>query len=725
MRIDEILETVKAYYPQADVDLIKKAYVFSAKMHAGQTRKSGEPYFVHPFGVAKILAEMHLDEASICTGLLHDTVEDTLTSIEDIERLFGKDIAYLVDGVTKLALLTFQSSEEKLAENFRKMLVAMSRDIRVLLVKLADRLHNMRTLEHMSREKQERIAAETLEIYAPLANRLGIGWMKTELEDLSFKYLKPVEFAELQEKIGKTEKERGRFIEEVSTELEKTLRSAGMQNFDVSGRPKHLWSIYRKMVDKTLVFEDIHDLIAFRVLVETIGQCYEALGHIHAMWRPIPGRFKDYIAMPKPNGYRSLHTALIGPKGERVEVQIRTYDMHAVAEGGIAAHWKYKEKGSPVTADSVADKGFLWLRQLMNWQRDLKDPSEFIDSVKVDLFAEEVYVFTPRGDVIELPRGATPVDFAFAIHSGIGMHIAGAKVNNRIVPLKYQLESGDTCEVIVNRNNWPKKAWLDFAKTSRAKTKIRAMLRQLERDAGIRVGEELLERELKRFGYSIQKCQKAGLFEKFYSTNGRFETLDDLLVALGYGKAEPKPIVEALLPDELRQAPAEEPRRSRLGQLIDRLASKRSGGVTIEGIEDILVHFARCCTPIKGDVIIGFVTRGRGLTIHRRNCPKVLELDADRRVSVRWDERISNVRPISIRVVTDDREGMLTELANAFTKLGINISEATCRTTGDGQAINTFKCGVLDLEQLKKVVRALESVKGVHSVERARSLSRE
>ncbi|MBL4818410.1 MAG: bifunctional (p)ppGpp synthetase/guanosine-3',5'-bis(diphosphate) 3'-pyrophosphohydrolase [Deltaproteobacteria bacterium] len=715
LRLNDIFEIIKSYHPQADFDLIQKAYVYSAKVHAGQTRKSGEPYLSHPMAVAKILAELRLDEASICTGLLHDTVEDTLATQEEIEQLFGKDIALLVDGVTKLSQVKFKSTEEKLAENFRKMLVAMSKDIRVLLVKLADRLHNMRTLQYMRPEKQELIAEETLEIYAPLANRLGMGWIKTELEDLSFKYLRPADYQDLKEKVGKTWHERNRFIEEVLEDLRKALTDAEMTGYDVSGRPKHLWSIYRKMVDKNMNFEDIHDLIAFRVSVGTISQCYEALGAIHTLWRPVPGKFKDYIAMPKPNGYRSLHTTLIGPKGERVEIQIRTFDMHQVAESGIAAHWKYKEHGGqPVEVNEVADKGFVWLRQLMNWQQELRDPNEFLDSVKVDLFSEEVYVFTPRGDVIELPRGATVLDFAFAIHSNVGMHCISARVNNQIAPLRQVLESGDTCEVITQKNQQPNRSWLEFVKTSRARTRIRSHLRQQERKRSEELGRELLEKEFRRYGTTLQKWLKEEHLVEFLKHDG--------LASLGYGKTDAKTLVQKVLPKELLKSQVGEAPKSRFGQIIDRLSGKNYSGITVEGVEQVLVHYARCCMPVKGDPVIGFVTRGRGMTIHRRNCPRILELDAERRIEVNWDEGSTLRRPVFIKITTDDREGMLAEISSVFSKMNVNISEANCRTYGDGHAVNTFKCGIADLSQLKHIFRALEAIKGVYSVERARSI---
>lgn len=720
LRLNDIIDRVREYHPDADVDLIKKAYVYSAKVHAGQVRKTGEPYLIHPLAVAGILAELKLDEASVCTGLLHDTVEDTLATIAEVKEIFGADIAHLVDGVTKLSQITFQTSEEKLAENFRKMLVAMAKDIRVLLVKLADRLHNMRTLDAMKPEKQELIAQETMDIYAPLANRLGISWLKSELEDLSFRYLKPREYQELADNLGKSKKEREKFIVEVVDEIETALQKHGVEKVDVAGRPKHLWSIHKKMMSKQVSFEEVHDALAFRVLVDTVGQCYETLGHVHALWRPIPGRFKDFIAMPKPNGYQSLHTTVIGPKAERIEIQIRTRQMHDIAEDGIAAHWKYKEKGSVQV--TKADEAFKWLRQLMDFQREVKDPGEFLDSVKFDLFADEVYVFTPNGDVIELPRGATPIDFAFSIHSGVGMTCAGAKVNGRMVPLRHRLESGDTCEIITNKAQQPNKDWLDFVKTSRARTKIRAHVQKAERDRAIEIGREVVEKEFRRYGASFVKLAKDGGIEEAFK-DAKYKTQDDLLAAIGYGKVSAAAVVEKLVPEEQRKVAKEEPqRRSRLGQLIERVARRNNSGVKLDGIEDMLVHFARCCSAVKGDPIVGFVTRGRGLTVHRKDCPKVLALDPERRIPVYWDAANSFARPISIKVITDDREGMLADLGAAFTKNAVSINEANCRVIGDGQAVNTFKCGITDLEQLRRVVKAIESIKGVHSVERARDL---
>jgi guanosine-3',5'-bis(diphosphate) 3'-pyrophosphohydrolase len=722
LRLNDILDSVTAYHPKSDIDLIKKAYVYCAKVHAGQVRKTGEPYLIHPLAVANILAQLKLDDSSICAGLLHDTVEDTLATLEEVQELFGKDIADIVDGVTKLGQVKFNTAEEKLAENFRKMLVAMSRDIRVLLVKLADRLHNMRTLEHMKPEKQESIARETMDIYAPLANRLGLSWVKIELEDLSFKYLHPREFAELSEALGKTEKERRRFIDDVVAEIGGALKKSGMRNFEVSGRPKHLWSIHKKMIKKGVPLEEITDLIAFRVVVDNVGACFETLGHLHGLYRPVPGRFKDYISLPKPNGYKSLHTTVVGPRAERIEIQIRTPEMHLVAEEGIAAHWKYKERGSDGSRQPQdGEAGFRWLRQLMDWQRDLKDPTEFLDSVKFELFSDEVYVFTPNGDVLELPRGACPVDFAFTVHSDVGMHCAGAKVNGRIVPLRYELRNGDTCEIITNKAQRPNKDWLEFVQTSRARTKIRSVIREFERERAGSIGRELLDREFKRFGESVQKYIKNEEILKVFTTE-KYKAVDDVLVAVGYGKLSPQVVVEKVLPQELREKPQQEQKKSRLGELIDRVARRSSTGVRLEGIEDMLVHYARCCSPVKGDPIVGFVSRGRGLIVHRNGCPKILELDPERRIVVSWDQSSTFARPIHLRVLTDDREGMLADLSGVFSKNGISISEANCKVVADGQAVNTFKCGITSLDQLRKVVKALEAVKGVHTVERAKSL---
>jgi GTP pyrophosphokinase len=724
IRLNDILDRVGGYHPDPDLDLIKKAYVYSAKVHQGQIRKSGEPYLVHPLEVAGILAEMRLDEASIVTGLLHDTIEDTLATKEEIAELFGPEIAELVDGVTKLSQFTAgNTQEEKQAENFRKMVVAMAKDIRVLLVKLADRTHNMRTLEHMSPEKQERIARETLDIYAPLSNRLGMQWVKSELEDLSFKYLRPNDYADMAEKVEARARERDKFIASVVELIQGKLTESGIQG-DVYGRVKHLYSIWRKMRVQAVDFEQIHDVIAFRVIVANVAQCYESLGLIHSLWKPVPGRFKDYIAIPKPNMYQSLHTTVIGPQAERIEIQIRTAEMHRIAEEGVAAHWAYKEGKNGDGAPSPKDAAkFGWLRQLLEWQRDLTDPKEFLETVKVDLFADEVFVFTPKGDVKSLPRGATPVDFAYTVHSEVGEHTVGAKVNGKIVPLRYTLKNGDTVEILTSPTAHPSKDWLTFVKTSRAQTRIRSFIRQIEHKRSLEIGKELAERELKRYGVTLNKVAKSGDLDQVAGKLG-YKKGDDLLVALGYGKVSPSQLLQQILPPEkLAQAPPEEPAAtSRLTEIFRKVARRPTGGVRISGIDDVLVRYGKCCNPVPGDDIVGFITRGRGVTVHTRACEKTLSLDPLRRIDVSWDTKAGDVkRPVSIRVVTDDRPGVLAQISKTISEAGMNISQATCRTTGLGRAVNTFEMAIGDLKQLRSVMRGIETLEGVVSVERVYS----
>jgi GTP pyrophosphokinase len=726
IRLNDILQRVASYHPEPDLDIIKKAYVYSAKVHQGQVRKSGEPYLIHPLEVAGLLAELRLDEASVVAGLLHDTVEDTLATIEEVRELFGDEVALIVDGVTKLSKFSapqLMSQEEKQAENFRKMLVAMAEDIRVILVKLADRTHNMRTLDHMSEEKQARIAQETLDIYAPLANRLGISWVKTELEDLSFRYLRPKDFAELEHLVSRKKKEREKYIEDVIALISGQLKEASI-TADVSGRFKHFYSIYKKMRAQGIEFEQVPDVIAFRIITTELSQCYAALGLIHQMWKPVPGRFKDFIAIPKPNMYQSLHTTVIGPLSERIEIQIRTEEMHRIAEEGIAAHWAYKEGKSALTRD---DEKFAWLRQLLEWQQDLKDPKEFLDTVKVDLFADEVFVFTPKGDVKSLPRGATPVDFAFSIHSAVGERCVGAKVNGKIVPLRYKLKNGDQIEVLTSPQAHPSKDWLTFVKTGRAQQKIRAFIKQQQRDKSLLLGRELSERELKRFGLTLNKVVKSGDLKPMCETLG-YRSEEDLLVAVGYGKVQPSQLVERLLPpekvEEVREQPAREVSTSggifqAVTDIARRVVGKRTtSGVVIGGIDDVLVRFGRCCNPVPGDPIVGFITRGRGVTVHTGACDKALATDPERRVEVSWDVRPDYKRPVTLRVLTVDRPGLLADMSQIFSKKGVNISQANCRATGDDRAVNTFEVVISDLKQLTELMRSIEKLTGVFSVER-------
>jgi GTP pyrophosphokinase len=707
--VQQICAQVRGYDAAADVDLIERSFAFAAERHAGQKRRSGDPYVVHPVGVARIISELRLDVPSVCAGLLHDCVEDTSATAEDIGRLFGTEIQFLVEGVTKLGQIPWTTREERQAENFRKMLLAMARDIRVILIKLADRVDNMRTLAHMPRDKQERIARETMEIYAPLANRLGIQWMKIELEDLAFQYLEPEEYKHLLERLAETAGSREAYIAEVCDRLRAALAEAGIEA-QVSGRAKHLWSIQQKMKRSGRDVEQIYDVLAFRVITESVRDCYGVLGVVHSSWTPVPGRFKDFIALPKPNLYQSLHTTVIGPRAERMEVQIRTQEMHRIAEQGIAAHWKYKEQKTPAGEDS---KAFAWLRQLMEWQRDLKDPTEFIETVKIDLFQDEVFVFTPKGDVKALPKGSTPIDLAFAVHSKVGEHCSGARVNGLIVPLRYALRNGDNVEILTSTNQKPSKDWLKFVVTSRAKTKIRHHIRMEQRERSRQMGRDLLARELrKRKGYALGSAEREGLLEAA-AARLHVGNADDLLVAVGYGKLSAEQAANAILPDHPEQEgmpvvlepdtpsqPVKRPKRS-------------IGGIRVQGEADIVVKFAKCCSPVPGDTIVGFISRGHGVVIHTRDCPKALDLDPVRRVDVTWDDESKTLRPVAIQVSCEDRPGLLASISKSFTEHGVNISQARCRTSEDGRAVNTFQVTVGHLDQLKTVLRSLQQIEGV------------
>jgi GTP pyrophosphokinase len=721
LQAEQLIERIRTYQPTVDADLIQRAYDYSFKMHAGQTRKSGEPYVVHPVSVAGIIADLRLDAASVCAGLLHDVVEDTLATTDDITKAFGVEIAELVDGVTKLSKINFTSKEDRQAENFRKMVVAMARDIRVLVIKLCDRLDNMRTLEHMKPEAQERIARETVEIYAPLSNRLGIQSFKSELEDLSFKYLEPDAYTDLVSQMQMTKKERDKYIADVCKTLSSRLAS---QNFaaEVHGRAKHLYSVYRKMKAQQSGLEAVHDLIAFRVVVESVSDCYATLGVIHSQWTPVPGRFKDYIALPKPNMYQSLHTTVIGPGRERIEIQIRTHEMHRVAERGIAAHWKYKERGG---GGGIADQDahrFTWLRQLLEWQKEIKDPAEFLEGVKIDLFQDEVYVFTPKGDVRVFPRGATPIDFAYQIHTQLGDHVTGARINGKIEPLRYKLRNGDVVEVLTKPDQHPNKDWLDFAGTTRARSKIRNYLRQDQRDKSRRLGEELFERELHKGGVSTSKLLKNEGEMRRVLEALKVQNLEELYVSIGYGKIDPEEVLKVVAPPDDKggeSKPPESLREGRIAGLVRKVIKRDEGAILINGIDDVLVRYAKCCNPLPGDDILGFITRGRGVTIHRRGCSKAFDTDPERRVEIQWDSRARINRSVQLRVVTANQPGILANVGQTFMAQGINISEANCRAGDDGRAVNLFSFVCADLVQLKNVMKALHKVKGVVAVERA------
>jgi guanosine-3',5'-bis(diphosphate) 3'-pyrophosphohydrolase len=715
LRINDIVDRVLSYSPNADVDLIRKAYVFSAKVHIGQVRLSGEPYLIHPLEVTGILTQMKLDAASVATGLLHDTVEDTLTTLKDIQENFGEEVANLVDGLTKISRISLRSPEEGQAENFRKMILAMVKDIRVVLIKLADRVHNMRTLQYHSSEKQAEIAQETLDIYAPIANRLGIDWIKSELQDMAFRYLHPDIYEDIQSKIAKKEKERSSYIDEVKKNLMKKLYENRIEG-EVSGRLKQTYSIFQKMRDQNIDFDQVYDITAFRVVVHTIKDCYDVLGIIHSIWKPIPGKFKDYIGLPKENMYQSLHTAVIGPYGERIEIQIRTHEMHKIAEEGIAAHWKYKEQKEVEEAD---DKRFTWLRQLLEWQHVLKDDAEFIESVKVDLFPNEVYIFTPKGSVKQFPLGATPVDFAYSIHSDVGNHCLGAKVNGKIVPLKYELRSGDTIEILTSPNQKPSKDWLKNVKTSRAKTKIRQWFKTEEREKSIALGKEILEKELRKYDLQQAKLLKSGDLAKV-ATEFSFQGVEDLLAAVGYGKVTANQIIGKIIPQEkLEQQKQQE--EGRLKRIFQKFTRGSKDALLIKGVDNVMVRYAGCCNPLPGDKVIGFITRGRGVTIHAADCPNTLDDDPNRKVEVEWDSTKEYSYPVRIRVFSEDKKGLLAEISSSMSSNEANITNARVDTTEERRAIGTFEVEIRDLSHLKKVLKDLEKIRGVHRVERMRT----
>ncbi len=709
IRLNDILDRALSYNPGANQEIIKRAYVFSAKVHQGQVRLSGEPYLIHPIEVAGILTDLRMEVNSIATGLLHDVVEDAWTDLEQIERIFGKEISFLVDGVTKIGQISFSTSEKKQAENLRKMIVAMSKDVRVILIKLADRLHNMRTLEYHDEDKRFKIAEETRNIYAPLAHRLGINWLKSELEDLSFMHLSPERYYRLAKRIAKSRKEREKYIEEVEGIIKGILNKSGI-TVTVSGRPKNLYSINQKMENYDLDFDQVYDIIAFRVIVGSIKECYQALGIIHSHWKPVPKRFKDYIAMPKANGYQSLHTTVIGPYGERVEIQIRTEQMHRVAEAGIATHWKYKE------GKIVQEKGdweFAWLRQLLEWQQEVPNASEFLDTVKLELFPNEVYVFTPRGDVKEFPRGATPVDFAYSIHTDIGNYCAGAKVNGKIVSLRTELKNGDIVEIITSPAKKPARDWLRFVKTSRAKAKIRQWLGREERESKSALGRELLEKDFRKHSLNLSKLIHSEEMKRI-AQECNYREVESLIVAVGSGIVPPSQISK-----RLGRAEDFEPKTAPILQKVLRKSGKQSPtAISIKGVDDIMVRFGKCCNPLPGDNVIGFITRGRGVTVHKTDCSWVLESDQDRRVEVQWDLQKQTVRPVKIKVVCVDRPGILAQITHSISAVDVNIQNAKVQTSMDKKAIGIFELDVRDTGHLRSVIRSVEKIGGVISVER-------
>ncbi len=718
MRLNDILDTVTTYAPGADLDVITRAYVFAGKAHDGQTRKSGEAYLVHPIAVAGLLAEMRMDVDTIATGLLHDTMEDCLVGRAELEGLFGRDVADMVEGVTKIGKLKFRTQQEAEAENFRKMILAMSKDVRVILVKLADRLHNMRTMEHMKPERAVAISQETLDIFAPIANRLGLSRLKSELEDHCFRYLRPEIYADLSARYEQGAPERDAYIQRTRAILEEHFGSFGL-SCQVSGRSKHLHSIYNKMQAQRIEFEEMHDLLAFRVIVPDPGSCWTTLGYVHQRWRHRPERLKDYISQPKSNGYQSLHTVVVGPENREIEIQIRTEEMHRVAEHGIAAHWRYKEGHLALSRDDIGK--IARLRELFEAANDIEDPDEFLATVKVDLYQNEVYAFTPAGDVRFFPQGATLLDFAFAIHSEVGHHCVGAKVNGRMAPLRTELRLGDSVEILTSDEQHPRREWLEWARTGRAQSKIRRHLREVEREQARALGKELLEKELERLGNSLARQQKDGTLAEVGKKHG-FKKSEHLYLALGQGQFTAARIVREMIPEVVEEAEKKEQAPGMFGQIIRRFRKPRHSPVLIDGETDVMVSYARCCAPLPGEPVAGFITRGRGITVHSRDCPQLLNLDPERRIEVDWASTGANATHSGeINVVCADKPGMLADVGAACKVGGINVTRMEARSTEGDRALLTLEVTVSDVVQLKKLMRELEKIKGVYAVDRVRA----
>lgn len=722
--LESFIEKIEQYIPQYDLANIIKAYNFAENAHSGQYRKSGEKYFVHPVHVALILAELELDESTIIAGLLHDVIEDTEYTFEDISKVFGEEIAMLVDGVTKLGKFQYETKEERQAESLRKMFLAMAKDIRVILIKLADRLHNMRTLKYMNEAKKKEKAMETLEIYAPIAHRLGISKIKWEFEDLCLRYIDEEGYYELVDKVAKKRRERENYISLVIEQLTEELDTLDI-DYDIFGRPKHFYSIYKKMVYQNKSFEEIFDLTAIRVVVDNLKDCYAILGVVHTKWKPIPGRFKDYIAMPKPNMYQSIHTTVIGPKGEPFEIQIRTWDMHRIAEYGIAAHWKYKE-GKQDEHDF--DKKLSWLRQLLEWQRELKDPKEFVESLKVDLFTNQVFVFTPKGDVIDLPVGSTPVDFAYKIHSAVGNKCIGAKINGRIVPLDYKLKTGNIVDVLTSNNsNGPSRDWLKFVKSNHAKNRIRSWFKKERKEENVSRGREMLEKEARRSGIPIKNYLKPDWLLQIQKQH-KLNSMDDLYAAIGYGGillSQVTPKLKEWYKEEHNEGTKEEiPEENTHNANKPQKKSKSfDQGVTVKGIDNILVRFAKCCSPVPGDNIVGYITRGRGVTVHRKDCPNIMNdtENFDRLIEVEWnvDKKISF--STEIQIVARDRKGMLAEMTNLISETKLQVTAINARTTKERLALINLTVDVSDTEQLSKLMNKIKSTPDVIDCKRVTS----
>lgn len=711
MTIDDLIEKIKTYNPNVDEAEIRSAYELAKVNHQGQKRNSGEDYIIHPLHVAMILADMNMDSATIIAGLLHDTIEDTSVTYEDIEKKFGKEIAELVDGVTKLKKLNYKSKAEKQAENIRKMVLAMAKDIRVIIVKLADRLHNMRTLEYMTEAKKIEKATETLEIYAPIADRLGMSRVKWELEDLSLRYLDPDEYYKLVDMVNKRRKEREELINSIIDTLKVNLERVGIK-CEINGRPKNFYSIYKKMKVKGKVFDEIYDLSAVRILTNDIKDCYGALGVVHTLWKPIPGRFKDYIAMPKPNNYQSLHSTVIDNNGETFEVQIRTYQMHQTAEYGIAAHWKYKTGQTKTTS---FDENLTWLRQLMEWQKDLNDPNDFMDTLKVDFFADEVFVFSPKGDVINLPEGSTPIDFAYRIHTQVGNTCVGAKVNGRIVPLSYKLSSGNIVDIITNSNSGPSLDWLNIVKSNQAKKKISQYFKIKDRDKNIEKGKEILEKEAKRLNYNVNEFLKDEWIDEVRAKLN-VSTIDDLYAALGFGTVKLSQVTAKLIDiyNRFNKKP--------IKNIVKSKRKVQKSGIDVKGVDGVKVRIAKCCTPVPGDDIIGYITIGRGISVHRADCPNVNNnVEESRIVQVSWQKDEANSYEAAIEVRALDKPNVIGDVANRINEAKLNMTSLNARSTRDGDAIVDVILEITNIDELEGIIDKLKRVKNVFDVYRMKA----
>jgi GTP pyrophosphokinase len=712
-QLEKLLETIREARPKDDLGPIEKAFQYAAQFHAGQLRVSGEPYLLHPLAVAQILAGMRMDVVSIVTGLLHDVVEDTAVTSADVQKNFGEEVARCVDGVTKLSKINFFSAEDRQAENYRKMLLAMVNDIRVIIVKLADRLHNMRTLACLSPERRERIARETLEIYAPIAHRLGMGKVRGELEDLSFQYLDPEAYAEISHVIESQRTANEEYLERMRRTVESELRREGIPA-RVEGRVKRAFSVYQKLKRQKIPLEQVYDLFALRIITDSVKNCYGALGVIHNEWRPVPGRIKDFIAMPRPNLYQSLHTSVVGPDGKHCEIQIRTEEMHRIAEEGIAAHWKYKE-GKRGAQD---DQRVAWLRQLVEWQQEMRDPGDFTNTLRLDLYPEEVYCFTPRGRVIVLPTGASPIDFAYAVHSEVGNTCVGAKVNGRIVPLRYEIRNGDVVDVMTQSGHLPSKDWLSIAKTARARNKIKHVINANERERAIEIGQKYLEKEARRLGVQLARIQRAEL-ERVAAEYG-LSKIEDLYASLGYGKFSARQVLQKSAPEQVVEEAAPTPAIETTTP-----APRRDDDsvIKVHGMGDVMVYRAKCCNPIKGEAIVGYVTRGKGIAVHSRACPNVQNLlyHAERKIEVEWERNTKDTFPVRIIVQTDDRPGMLHQLTTILANENTNVRSLEAKTDftrgGDAASVE-MTVDVRDKKQLEKLCSAMRRVSGVRDVER-------